>query len=225
MQAEELTFVGTCDIAGLVRGKGFPSSELENRRKTGIGWTHSNLMQTCFGPIFDTPFGTGGDLMIVPDASAEVRVDFGEGAPGAEVEHFFLGDICNTDGSPWDCCPREFLRRAIAALKEASGLELTCAFEQEFVYTGIEDRPGHAYSLNAFRRQGPFGESLVAALRAAGVTPELVPHRIWAAPVRIHRRATVGARGCRSCRDCARDGAFRRVSSWTPRDLLADAGG
>jgi glutamine synthetase len=172
MLHEELTFVGTCDIAGLVRGKGFPSSELENRRKTRIGWTHSNLMQTCFGPIFDTPFGTGGDLMIVPDASAEVRVDFGEGAPGVEVEHFFLGDICNTDGSPWECCPREFLRRAIAALKEASGLELTCAFEQEFVYTGIEDRPGHAYSLNAFRRQGPFGESLVAALRAAGVTPD-----------------------------------------------------
>ena len=171
MRHEELTFVGTCDIAGLVRGKGFPSSELETRGKTGIGWTHSNLMQTCFGPIFDTPFGTGGDLMIVPDTSAEVRVDFGEGAPGAEVEHFFLGDICNTDGSPWECCPRDFLRRAIAALKEVSGLELIAAFEQEFVYTGIEDRPGHAYSLNAFRRQGPFGESFVAALRAAGVTP------------------------------------------------------
>lgn len=173
MLHEELTFVGTCDIAGLVRGKGFPSSELKRRRKTGVGWTHSNLMQTCFGPIFDTPFGTGGDLMIVPDPSAEVRVDFGEGLGiGSPVEHFFLGDIRNTDGSPWECCPREFLRRAIAALQEANGLELTCAFEQEFVYTGIEDRPGHPYSLSAFRRQGPFGESLVAALRAAGVKPD-----------------------------------------------------
>ena len=55
-----------------------PASELEARRKTGIGWTHSNLMQTAFGPIFDTPFGTGGDLMIVPDASAEVEVDFAD---------------------------------------------------------------------------------------------------------------------------------------------------
>lgn len=173
MLHEELTFVGTCDVGGLVRGKGFPSSELKRRRKTGIGWTHSNLMQTCFGPIFDTPFGTGGDLMIVPDPSAEVRVDFGEGLGiGSPVEHFFLGDIRNTDGSPWECCPREFLRRSIAALQGASGLELTCAFEQEFVYTGIEDRPGHPYSLSAFRRQGPFGESLVAALRAAGVTPD-----------------------------------------------------
>jgi glutamine synthetase len=169
MLREGLIFVGTCDIAGHVRGKGFPASELETRRKKGIGWTHSNLMQTAFGPIFDTPFGTGGDLMIVPDPSAEVKVDF---ADGSAPEHFFLGDIRNTDGSPWECCPREFLRRAVAALDEASGLRVIAAFEQEFVYTGNEDRPGDAYSLNAFRRQGGFGESLIAAMRAAGVEPD-----------------------------------------------------
>ncbi len=169
MLREELIFVGTCDIAGHVRGKGFPASELESRRHRGIGWTHSNLMQTAFGPIFDTPFGTAGDLMVVPDAAAEVRVDF---ADGSAPEHFFLGDIRNTDGSPWECCPREFLRRGAAALEQAAGLRAIAAFEQEFVYTGNEDRPGDAYSLGAFRRQGGFGETFVAAMRAAGVTPD-----------------------------------------------------
>ena len=38
---------------------------------------------------------------------------------GSAPEHFFLGDIRNTDGTPWECCPREFLRRAIAALHAA----------------------------------------------------------------------------------------------------------
>jgi glutamine synthetase len=152
-----------------VRGKGFPASELPARRKVGIGWTHSNLMQTCFGPILDTPFGTGGDLMIVPDPSAEVHVDFRD---GSAPEHFFLGDIRNTDGSPWECCVRAFLRRAVAALKEASGLHLLAAFEQEFVYTGVEDLAGHAYSLSAFRRQGTFGETLMAAIRAANAKPD-----------------------------------------------------
>ena len=169
MLREELIFVGTCDIAGHVRGKGFPARELAQRTKQGIGWTHSNLMQTAFGPILDTPFGTGGDLMVVPDASAEVRVDFTD---GSAIEHFFLGDIRNTDGSPWECCSREFLRRAIATLDAASGLNVIAAFEQEFVYTGVEDRPGHAYSLGAWRRQGGFGESVVAALRAAGIKPD-----------------------------------------------------
>ena len=117
MLREELVFVGTCDIAGHVRGKGFPAAAIDARRRKGIGWTHSNLMQTAFGPILDTPFGTAGDLMIVPDASAEVRVDF---ADGSAPEHFILGDIRNTDGTPWECCPREFLRRAIAALDAAS---------------------------------------------------------------------------------------------------------
>jgi glutamine synthetase len=169
MLREELVFVGTCDIAGHLRGKGFPAQEIEARRRKGIGWTHSNLMQTAFGPILDTPFGTAGDLMIVPDPATEVRVDF---ADGSAPEHFFLGDIRNTDRTPWECCPREFLRRAIAALDAASGLRLITAFEQEFVYTGNQHRDGDAYSLNAFRRQGTFGEVFVAATRAAGVTPD-----------------------------------------------------
>ncbi|MHA1518355.1 MAG: glutamine synthetase [Alphaproteobacteria bacterium] len=169
MLREELIFVGTCDIAGLVRGKGFPAAELPARRKGGIGWTHSNLMQTCFGPILDTPFGTGGDLMIVPDPSAEVHVDFRDDTAS---EHFFLGDIRNTDGTPWECCVREFLRRAIAALEEIGGLQLRAAFEHEFVYTGVEEVPGHSYSLGAFRRQGMFGEMLMAAIRAASARPD-----------------------------------------------------
>src|SRR5215469_3025376 len=169
MLREELIFVGTCDIAGHLRGKGFPAQEIEARRHKGVGWTHSNLMQTAFGPILDTPFGTAGDLMIVPDPAAEVRVDFED---GSAPEHFFLGDIRNTNGSPWECCPREFLRRAIVTLDDVSGLRLLAAFEQEFVYTGNRQVDGDSYSLNAFRRQGTFGESFVAALRAAGVTPD-----------------------------------------------------
>ncbi len=169
MLREELVFVGTCDIAGLVRGKGFPASSLPVRRKTGIGWTHSNLMQTCFGPILDTPFGTGGDLMIVPDLSTEVHVDFRDGSVS---EHFFLGDVREPDGSPWECCVRAFLRRAADALEAGSGRHLMAAFEQEFVYTGVEDLPGHAYSLSAFRRQGAFGGTLMAAIRAASAKPD-----------------------------------------------------
>jgi glutamine synthetase len=169
MIREELVFVAICDISGLARGKGFPARELPARLTKGVGWTGSNLMMSPFGPIWDTPFGTAGDFMIVPDPLVEVRVDFDD---GSAIEHFFLGDICNTDGSAWECCPRDFLRRAVKQLEEASGLRLVAAFEQEFFYTGIPDRPGDAYALGAFRRQGTFGESFIAALRAAGVVPD-----------------------------------------------------
>jgi glutamine synthetase len=169
MIREELIFVATCDMSGHVRGKGFPARELPSRLDKGIGWTGSNLMMSPAGPIWDTPFGTAGDLMIVPDTGAEVRVDFDD---GSAVEHFFLGDIRTTDGAPWECCPREFLRRAAAELEAAAGLRLVAAFEQEFFYAGTDSRPGDAYALGAFRRQGAFGEAFTAALRMAGVLPD-----------------------------------------------------
>jgi glutamine synthetase len=168
MLREELIFVTTCDISGQVRGKAFPACELETRLARGVGWTPTNLMISALGPIWDTPFGTAGDLMLVPDPAAQVRVDFGDGSP---LEHFFIGDLRTTEGAPWECCPREFLRRAAASLA-TYGYGLAAAFEQEFVYSGIEDQPGAPYSMSAFRRQGTFGEILVAAMRAAGVAPD-----------------------------------------------------
>ncbi len=210
MLHEELTFVGTCDIAGLVRGKGFPSSELERRRKKGIGWTHSNLMQTCFGPIFDTPFGTGGDLMIVPDPAAEVRVDFGEGSGiGASVEHFFLGDIRNTDGSPWECCPREFLRRAIAALKEVSGLELSRRLRAGIRLYRDRGSARPRLQSQCVPPPGSLRRELRRGASRSRRHARLLPHRIRSAPVRGDGRACARARSSGPCRDHPRDGTSR----------------
>lgn len=168
MHQEELVFVGICDLAGLVRGKGFPAIELERRLRQGVGLTGSNIMISAFGPIFSSPFGTLGDLVMAPDPSTAVQVPFDDGA----AEHFYLADIRELDGSPWACCPRDFLRRALTALEAEAGLTVKAAFEQEFVHTGIEERPGDAYSLASYRRQGAFGESLTGAIRAAGLTPD-----------------------------------------------------
>ncbi|HEX8906571.1 MAG TPA: glutamine synthetase family protein, partial [Longimicrobiaceae bacterium] len=168
MEREPLVFVGTCDLAGHVRGKGFPAADLPSRLRKGVGLTHSNIMLSAFGPIHETPFGTEGDLMLVPDPATKVEVLFDDGAP----EHFYLGDIRTTEGEPWECCPRHFLRRALADLEVEAGLTLLATFEQEFVYTGIEDRPSATYALDAFRRQGVFGEVLAAAMRRAGITPD-----------------------------------------------------
>lgn len=169
MHREPLIMVCTCEIAGRVRGKGFPARELPSRLVKGVGWVPTNAMISCFGPIYATPFGTTDDLVLVPDPATEVNVDFDD---GSATEHFFLGDLRHLDGRPWACCPRDFLHRALAALRQAAGVELVSAFEHEFTYTGIEDIPGAAYSLDAYRRQGVFGEAFISALRTAGVEPD-----------------------------------------------------
>ncbi len=169
MKREALIMVCTCEMSGRVRGKGFPAADLPSRLVKGVGWVPTNTMISAFGPIFSTPFGTGGDLVLVPDPATKVEVDFGD---GSAAEHFYLGDLRELDGTPWACCPRDFLRRGLAALRAEAGVELVSAFEHEFVYTGVEDAPGAAYSLDAFRRQGVFGEALMAALRVAGAEPD-----------------------------------------------------
>jgi glutamine synthetase len=169
MNRDPIVMICTCEMSGRVRGKGFPARDLASRMKTGVGWVPTNSMINAFSMIPATPFGTGGDLILVPDADTEVKVDFGD---GSAPEHFLLGDIRQLDGTPWECCPRDFARRALDALKEAAGVSLYSAFEHEFVYTGVESRPGESYSLDAYRRQGTFGEAFTAALRRAGAEPE-----------------------------------------------------
>jgi len=167
MKTEPLIFAGVCDWAGIVRGKAFSEADLETRLAKGVGLATTNIMMSCFGPVFTTPFGTAGDRIIRPDPATCVEVPFEDGT----AERFYLGDIVNIDGSAWDLCPRTFLARALEALAKF-GLRAVASFEQEFVLTGVEDRPGATYSLDAFRRQGKFGEALMAALRTAGLKPD-----------------------------------------------------
>jgi len=117
----------------------------------------------------DSPFGALGDLLLVPDADAEVRVDFGD---GSSTEHFFLGDIRYTDGTPWECCLRGILKDALAALKEETNLDPYSAFELEFQFLNRDVDYGPGFGLPGFREKKAFGETYVAALRAAGVEPD-----------------------------------------------------
>ena len=151
MLREELIFVGTCDKRAC-RGKAFPAAAIDARRRKGIGWTHSNLMQTAFGPILDTPFGTAGDLMIVPDASAEVRVDF---ADGSAPEHFILGDTATPTARRGNAVrasssaarsPRWMPHRVCALSRRSSRSASTPATSTEI---------GDAYSLNGSAAWAP----------------------------------------------------------------------
>jgi glutamine synthetase len=167
MIAEPIGFVGVSDLAGQFRGKSFPMADLAARLVHGVGLAPTNIMMSAFGPIQATPYGTLGEVLLIPDPKTLVDVDLADGVR----EIFFSGDIQTLSGEPWAGCPRGFLKRGLEALEAEAGLRLFCAFEQEFVYTGAEGTP-LPYSLDALRRQGRFGETLLAALRRAGITPD-----------------------------------------------------
>lgn len=168
MRREPIIFVGTSDLSGHFRGKSFPVSDLPARLKRGVGLAPTNLFISAFGPIQSTPFGTRGEVFLIPDPETRVAVPFADDAG----ENFLLGDIVTLEGEPWSHCPRHALRRALARLHSETGLRMLAAFEQEFTYSGVPAQTVQPYELHAYRQQGLFGETLLAALRQAGVVPD-----------------------------------------------------
>lgn len=164
-----LIFAAVCDIAGKVRGKAFPADQLERRLKRGVGWTPTNVQITCFDRIAETPFGALGDLLLIPDPEASADVAFTDG----RREHFIMGDIVTLEGAPWDFCMRSLLKSALTRLHDAAGVHLVCAFEHEFQIKA-EPLPNLAYSREGFERQRDLCETLMAALKSAGLEPDSV---------------------------------------------------
>lgn len=163
-----LTMACTSDLAGLLRGKGFPTADLDARAQRGIGWTPTNVQITCFDTIAPSPFGSFGDVVLRPDPATRVAAPL----PGGGVLSFLLGDIFDLDGAPWDCCTRGLLKAALARLKAASGLEIRATFEHEFM---LPDGGGsRAFSLAGFAERLGFAEALLVALEGAGIAPDSV---------------------------------------------------
>ncbi len=165
---DRIVTIACSDIAGQVRGKGFPASQLEKRRRFGVGWTPTNVMINCFGRIPATPFGSTGDLMLVPATDGDMQIDFGDGT----VEHTILGDILTTDGQVWSCCLRDFLKSALRDLEAETGLRLIASFEHEFWLDEAEERPGDSYAISTLRGLEPFIGDLLGALRANDIPPD-----------------------------------------------------
>jgi glutamine synthetase len=169
-RGEELVGFLHADVSGQLRGRSVPASELEKRLGAGVGWVPADQALTPFGPIAEpNPWGSAGDLRLLPDAGAGFRVDLWE---DASPLHFFLCDARNTDGSSWDGCPRTLLKHTLSWLEEETGLRLISSFEQEFMLDGVGLDPGSCFSFEAQRVVEPFGPLAIAALRQAGLEPE-----------------------------------------------------
>jgi len=178
VSATDLVALVCCDLGAIVRGRALPASDLEAHLAAGVGWVPANHALTPLGPLAEpSPFGSTGDLRLLPDVHTRVRVESGAGDAALEL---VLCDIVQTDGDPWECCPRSFLRDSLAQLRDELGLGLTASFEHEFQLLAEPDTrsapdgppPPLPFSLEALRRAEPFAGEVMGALAAAGMQPE-----------------------------------------------------
>ena len=206
VSSTELVALVCCDLGGIVRGRSLLTSELEETLRAGVGWVPANHSLTPHGPLAEhTPFDSTGDLRLLPDPDTHVRVEAestgsGMSDTGANALELVLCDIVETDGAPWECCPRSFLRDALAELERELGARVVASFEHEFQLLGaervpavfspkepaafsLEPAPGASFplgpaaapfSLEAQRRAEPFAAEAIGALVEAGVQPERI---------------------------------------------------
>lgn len=166
---DDLVAFVTTDLVALTRGRAVAQSALPAALQRGVGWVPANLALTPFDEIaHPNPFGSSGDLRLMPDPDAGVRVA-GPGPRGPL--QFYHSDIVNLDWTPWEGCVRSLLKSAVKALA-AQGLRVIAAFEQEFQLLDLPGRAAPSFALSALRRVDPFGPVLMAALDEAGCAPE-----------------------------------------------------
>jgi glutamine synthetase len=168
------------DHGGIIRGKAAGTARLRERMASGIGHTVAMMAMSMLDQLAPVAgMGPVGEVRIVPDPDTFVPLPY---APGAGV---MLADLVKPDGSPWEACPRTFLKQAIVELA-GQGYGIQAAFEPEFTVGRRESSPAGpsipdrliplddslCYSATGFHLAHNFTMELVASLEEQGLEVE-----------------------------------------------------
>ena len=114
------------DNGGVTRGKSTHVGALHDRIDDGIGLTVAMQAMNMLDQLAAVEgMGPVGEIRLVPDPETFTVLPYAPHSAAMNV------DMCQQDGTPWEACPRSFLKRQIAACDEA-GFSVRAAFECEF---------------------------------------------------------------------------------------------
>lgn len=163
-----------CDPSGVIRGKQAHAARLPGAVRAGLGLTRAQNAINVFDDLVPIPdLEPVGELRIRPDPATYVRLPWLDGVGSV------LCDQVGHDGQDWGCCPRAFLRRAVARA-DAAGIRVRAAFENEFYLaerTAEGPRPwgdGPVYSSAGLDRAAPVMNDIADALVEQGLVVEQV---------------------------------------------------
>ncbi|RAR99196.1 glutamine synthetase family protein [Ensifer adhaerens] len=188
MTKENITYLLWSDLVGVTRTRGVPTSDLESKVETGLGWACAGQALTAFGSIVENTWGPMDEVRQIPDLSS--AFSYKSAVTGAE----WSAVICDSKSAPdrdWDCCPRTFYKRALDALYAETGLTIAASFEHEFLLTADSPVPS-GFSLGAALRGNEFLQACCAALRNAGVVPETLEPEYGASQYEISCAPKIG---------------------------------
>ena len=161
------------DNGGITRGKATHVDGLSHRLSDGIGLTVAMQAMNMLDQLQPVEgLGPVGEIRLVPDPQTFTVVPY---APHAAA---MTSDMRTLDGAPWAACPRDFLKRQIAACG-AAGFSVRAAFECEFTLAVKRADGGFApldeslcFSTVGMTTAAPVMDEIVAALEAQRIPVE-----------------------------------------------------
>src|SRR6516164_5829701 len=115
-----------CDNGGIIRGKATHASKLSTRIQEGIGQTLAMQAFTGVESLASVEgMGPVGEFRLIPDPNTFVML------PYVPSSASMMCDMILFDGTPWEACPRIFLKRMITRLAD-HGMYAEAAIEHEF---------------------------------------------------------------------------------------------
>jgi glutamine synthetase len=158
------------DNGGVTRGKSTSIKFLRSRITDGIGLTVAMQAMNMLDQLAPVEgMGPVGEIRLVPDLDTFVLLPYAPKAAAMTV------DMVKQDGTPWEACPRTFLKRQIAACAE-EGFTVQAAFEVEFMlaskspdgsYTPLDE--SLCFSGVGMIPAAPVIDDIAAALEAQGL--------------------------------------------------------
>ena len=162
------------DLQGVAKGKLMPLHQLATVLRTGAGFAGPSIVGTGLPRT-----GPRSEYYARGDASSVQPLPWLDGVARIVGDGF-------VDGKPFEACPRQILRRAVARLAER-GWTLQAGIEPEFFllkktpdgYAPFDDDDHLAkpsYDLKSLSRQAALLQQLRAALEACGLTVQQLDH-------------------------------------------------
>jgi glutamine synthetase len=163
------------DNNGIARAKAVTRAHLADRLTEGVGVAVCRQAANLLDRVQPLPgYGEIGEVRTIPDPSTFFRLPHAPGAAG------MLCDLLDSQGRPWDACPRSFLKRMVARADELD-LSILGAFEPEFSLCRLPLEPGRfrpaddslCFDMKGFDDTHAFAMALIEALSKAGLEPEI----------------------------------------------------
>ena len=161
------------DNGGIIRGKASHVEGLAQRLADGIGLTVAMQAMNMLDQLQPVEgMGPVGEIRLVPDPDTFTVLPYAPHAAAMTV------DMRTLDGAPWAACPRDFLKRQIAACA-AAGLTVRAAFECEFslatrrpdgTFAPLDE--SLCFSTTGMTAAAVVIDEIVAALEAQGIEVE-----------------------------------------------------